>query len=186
VQSVLRRHWNQYRIQFGSTFANTEALRSASYTTSSMTEVHRCYSIDSHMETLNGKSFHNLEATILRSDNLYMWETLTLWPLGEQPNGEDHWLWCVWEEAYWTYIWLLWTTDTQKPFLFHRGLSYLMFMDGNWIKYCIVYGILKSREPFPWRSSGTLWRTSHIVSLSDFFIEMDVFNGWNYELRITP
>ncbi|KAM9482379.1 calcitonin gene-related peptide type 1 receptor [Clarias gariepinus] len=72
VQSVLRRHWNQYRIQFGSTFANTEALRSTSCTTSSMTEVHRCYSIDSHMDTLNGKSFHNLETTILRSDNIYM------------------------------------------------------------------------------------------------------------------
>ncbi|KAK9972896.1 hypothetical protein ABG768_023656 [Culter alburnus] len=72
VQGVLRRHWNQYRIQFGSTFTNQDALRSASYTASSMTEVHRCYSIDSHMETLNGKSFHNLENTILRSDNLYM------------------------------------------------------------------------------------------------------------------
>ncbi|XP_058259700.1 calcitonin gene-related peptide type 1 receptor [Hemibagrus wyckioides] len=72
VQGVLRRHWNQYRIQFGSTFANTEALRSTSYAASSMTEVHRCYSIDSHMDTLNGKSFHNLETTILRSDNIYM------------------------------------------------------------------------------------------------------------------
>ncbi|XP_062852934.1 calcitonin gene-related peptide type 1 receptor [Trichomycterus rosablanca] len=66
VQGVLRRHWNQYRIQFGSTFTNTEALRSTSYNTSSMTEVHRCYSIDSHMDTLNGKSFHNMDATILR------------------------------------------------------------------------------------------------------------------------
>lgn len=72
VQGVLRRHWNQYRIQFGSTFANTEALRSTSYNASSMTEVHRCYSIDSHMDTLNGKSFHSLETTILRSDNIYM------------------------------------------------------------------------------------------------------------------
>ncbi|XP_017337692.2 calcitonin gene-related peptide type 1 receptor [Ictalurus punctatus] len=72
VQGVLRRYWNQYRIQFGSTFANTEALRSTSYTNSSMTEVHRCYSIDSHMDTLNGKSFHHMEATILRSDNIYM------------------------------------------------------------------------------------------------------------------
>ncbi|KAL7890669.1 hypothetical protein AOLI_G00001450 [Acnodon oligacanthus] len=72
VQGVLRRHWNQYRMQFGGTFSNQEALRSASYTASSMTEVHRCYSIDGHMETLNGKSFHNMEATILRSDNLYM------------------------------------------------------------------------------------------------------------------
>ncbi|XP_060774678.1 calcitonin gene-related peptide type 1 receptor [Neoarius graeffei] len=72
VQGVLRRHWNQYRIQFGSTFANTEALRSTSYTTSSMTDVHHCYSIDSHMDTLNGKSFHNMETTILHSDNIYM------------------------------------------------------------------------------------------------------------------
>lgn len=72
VQGVLRRHWNQYRIQFGGTISNQEALRSAYYTASSMTEVHRCYSIDGHMETLNGKSFHNMEATILRSDNLYM------------------------------------------------------------------------------------------------------------------
>lgn len=71
VQGVLRRHWNQYRTQFGGTFANT-ALRSASYTASSMTEVHRCYSIDGHMDSLNGKTFHNLESTILRSDNLYM------------------------------------------------------------------------------------------------------------------
>ncbi|XP_066520332.1 calcitonin gene-related peptide type 1 receptor [Hoplias malabaricus] len=72
VQGVLRRHWNQYRMQFGGTFSNQEALRSAYYTASSMTEVHRCYSIDGHMDTLNGKSFHNMEATILRSDNLYM------------------------------------------------------------------------------------------------------------------
>ncbi|XP_076871663.1 calcitonin gene-related peptide type 1 receptor [Brachyhypopomus gauderio] len=71
VQGVLRRHWNQYRIQFGSTFANTEALRSASYA-ASMTEVHRCHSIDGHMETLNGKNFHSLGTTILRSDNLYI------------------------------------------------------------------------------------------------------------------
>ncbi|TRY82472.1 hypothetical protein DNTS_029957, partial [Danionella cerebrum] len=72
VQGVLRRQWNQYRIQFGSTLANAEALRSASYTASSMTEVHRCYSIDSHMNTLNGKTFYNLESTIHRSDNLYI------------------------------------------------------------------------------------------------------------------
>lgn len=73
--------------------------------------------------------------------------------------------WCVWEEAYWTYIWLLWTTDTQKAFLFRRGLSYLLFMDGSWTKYCILYGILKSCEPLPWWFSGTVWRTSHIVSV---------------------
>lgn len=72
VQSVLWRHWNQYRMQFGSTFANRDALRSTSCTSSSMTEVHRCYSIDSHIDTMNGKSFHNNDATILRSDNIYM------------------------------------------------------------------------------------------------------------------
>ncbi|XP_030637694.1 calcitonin gene-related peptide type 1 receptor [Chanos chanos] len=71
VQSVLRRHWNQYRIQFENTFANTEALRSASYTASSMTEVHRCYSIDGHTEHLNGKSYLDIDSTILRSDSLY-------------------------------------------------------------------------------------------------------------------
>ncbi len=60
------------------------------------------------------------------------------------------------------------TLDYRHPEAF-PGIN-LMFMDGNWRKYCILYGILKSHEPFPWWSSGTLWRTSHIVSLSDMNI----------------
>ncbi|GAA6068330.1 calcitonin gene-related peptide type 1 receptor, partial [Tachysurus ichikawai] len=56
VQSVLRRHWNQYRMQFGSAMTHAEALRSTSYTASSITEVQGCYSIDGHSEHLNGKS----------------------------------------------------------------------------------------------------------------------------------
>ncbi|KAI5613448.1 calcitoninprotein-related peptide type 1 receptor precursor [Silurus asotus] len=56
VQSVLRRHWNQYRMQFGNAMAHSEALRSTSYTASSITEVQGCYSIDGHSEHLNGKS----------------------------------------------------------------------------------------------------------------------------------
>ncbi|XP_041937087.1 calcitonin gene-related peptide type 1 receptor [Alosa sapidissima] len=76
VQSVLRRHWNQYRIQFRSTLAHPEALRSASYTvssmTSSMTEVHRCYSIDGHTEHLNGRGYTDIDnTTIFRNENLY-------------------------------------------------------------------------------------------------------------------
>ncbi|KAL2088140.1 hypothetical protein ACEWY4_016968 [Coilia grayii] len=76
VQSVLRRQWNQYRMQYRSTLAHPEALRSASYTvsslTSSMTEVHRCYSIDGHTEHLNGKGYTDIETpTIFRNENLY-------------------------------------------------------------------------------------------------------------------
>lgn len=73
VQGVLRRHWNQQRIQFGSNFAHADVFRSASYVASSLTEVHRCYSIDGHTEHMNGKnSYHDIETvtpTILRSDN---------------------------------------------------------------------------------------------------------------------
>lgn len=70
---------------------------------------------------------------------------------------------------YRTYIWTIWTVDPRKPFIFPTGFSDLQFMDGNWRKYCILFGILKSREHFPQWSSETLWRTSHIDSLSDFF-----------------
>ncbi|XP_028998978.1 calcitonin gene-related peptide type 1 receptor isoform X2 [Betta splendens] len=68
VQSVLRRHWNQQRIQFAGTFANTEFFRSASYVASSLTEVHRCYSIDSHTEHMNSKSYSD----IFRSDSPFV------------------------------------------------------------------------------------------------------------------
>lgn len=70
VQGVLRRHWNQYRIQFGSTFAHSDAMRSASYTASSITEVQGCYSIDSNTEHLNGKGgCLDIETSILKSEN---------------------------------------------------------------------------------------------------------------------
>ncbi|KAK2917445.1 calcitonin gene-related peptide type 1 receptor isoform X1 [Channa argus] len=68
VQSVLRRHWNQQRIQFAGTFANNDFFRSASYVASSLTEVHRCYSIESHTEHMNGKSY----ADIFRSDSPFV------------------------------------------------------------------------------------------------------------------
>uniref|UniRef100_A0A3Q3IFU0 Calcitonin gene-related peptide type 1 receptor n=1 Tax=Monopterus albus TaxID=43700 RepID=A0A3Q3IFU0_MONAL len=64
VQSVLRRHWNQQRMQFAGTFANADFFRSASYVASSLTEVHRCYSLESHTEHINGKSYSD----IFRSD----------------------------------------------------------------------------------------------------------------------
>uniref|UniRef100_A0A8D0CAM2 Calcitonin gene-related peptide type 1 receptor n=1 Tax=Scleropages formosus TaxID=113540 RepID=A0A8D0CAM2_SCLFO len=71
VQGVLRRHWNQYRIQFGSSFAHSDTLRSASYTASSITEVQGCYSIDGQMEHLNGKGCHDTETSMLKSDSLF-------------------------------------------------------------------------------------------------------------------
>ncbi|XP_031414512.1 calcitonin gene-related peptide type 1 receptor [Clupea harengus] len=76
VQSVLRRNWNQYRIQFRSNLSHPEALRSASYTVSSMassmTDVHRCYSIDGHTEHLNGRGYTDIDnTTIFKNENLY-------------------------------------------------------------------------------------------------------------------
>eukprot|EP00064_Thunnus_orientalis_P013367 superscaffoldBa00002166_g13406 len=68
VQSVLRRHWNQQRMQFAGTFANADFFRSASYVASSLTEVHRCYSIESHTEHMNGKSYPD----IFRSDSPFV------------------------------------------------------------------------------------------------------------------
>ncbi|GAA6224186.1 calcitonin gene-related peptide type 1 receptor-like isoform X4 [Lates japonicus] len=68
VQSVLRRHWNQQRMQFAGTFANADFFRSASYVASSLTEVHRCYSIESHTEHMNGKSYSD----IFRSDSPFV------------------------------------------------------------------------------------------------------------------
>ncbi|KAG7503549.1 calcitonin protein-related peptide type 1 receptor-like [Solea senegalensis] len=68
VQSVLRRHWNQQRMQFAGMFANADFFRSASYVTSSLTEVHRCYSIESHTEHMNSKSYSD----IFRSDSPFV------------------------------------------------------------------------------------------------------------------
>uniref|UniRef100_A0A8C2KPG1 Calcitonin gene-related peptide type 1 receptor n=1 Tax=Cyprinus carpio TaxID=7962 RepID=A0A8C2KPG1_CYPCA len=69
VQAVLRRHWNQYRIQFGSTIIQSDALRSASYTASSITEVQGCYSIDGQTEHLNGKNCHDIDNSTLKPEN---------------------------------------------------------------------------------------------------------------------
>ncbi|XP_013867459.1 calcitonin gene-related peptide type 1 receptor isoform X2 [Austrofundulus limnaeus] len=69
VQTVLRRQWTLQRLQFAGTFANPEFFRSsASYVASSLTEVHRCYSIESHTEHLNGKSYSD----IFRSDSPFV------------------------------------------------------------------------------------------------------------------
>lgn len=69
VQAVLRRHWNQYNLQLGSSVGNhSDALRSASYTASSITEVQGCYSIDGHSEHMNGRSCHEADGALYRSD----------------------------------------------------------------------------------------------------------------------
>uniref|UniRef100_A0A3Q1FI76 Calcitonin gene-related peptide type 1 receptor-like n=1 Tax=Acanthochromis polyacanthus TaxID=80966 RepID=A0A3Q1FI76_9TELE len=68
VQTVLRRHWNLQRMQFAGTFANADFFRSATSVASSLTEVHRCYSIESHTEHMNGKSYSD----IFRSDSPFV------------------------------------------------------------------------------------------------------------------
>lgn len=69
VQSVLRRHWNQQRMQLTGTFASIDFFRSASYV-ASLTEVHRCYSTESHSEHLSGgKSYSD----IFRSESPFVW-----------------------------------------------------------------------------------------------------------------
>ncbi|XP_041835260.1 calcitonin gene-related peptide type 1 receptor [Melanotaenia boesemani] len=68
VQTVLRRHWNLQRMQFAGTFANADFFRSASYVASSLTEVHRCYSTESHIEHINGKSYSD----VFRSDSPFV------------------------------------------------------------------------------------------------------------------
>lgn len=75
VQAVLRRHWNQHNIQFGSSVGNhSDAMRSASYTASSITEVQGCYSIDGHSEHMNGKGFHDTDTSMLKSDSPFAWQ----------------------------------------------------------------------------------------------------------------
>lgn len=71
VQAVLRRHWNQYNIQFSSVGTHSDALRSASYTASSITEVQGCYSIDGHSEHMNGKSGLDSDSGMLKSENSF-------------------------------------------------------------------------------------------------------------------
>uniref|UniRef100_A0A2K6EVZ4 Calcitonin receptor like receptor n=1 Tax=Propithecus coquereli TaxID=379532 RepID=A0A2K6EVZ4_PROCO len=70
VQAILRRNWNQYKIQFGNSFSHSDALRSASYTVSTISDIPG-YSHDCPSEHLNGKSFHDVENVILKPEKLY-------------------------------------------------------------------------------------------------------------------
>ncbi|XP_053568824.1 calcitonin gene-related peptide type 1 receptor [Bombina bombina] len=72
VQGVLKRHWNQYRIQFGNSFTHSEALRSASYTVSSVSEQGTLYIHNYNSEHSNGKSCHDMDNVLYKSDKPYM------------------------------------------------------------------------------------------------------------------
>uniref|UniRef100_A0A8C5U7F3 Calcitonin gene-related peptide type 1 receptor n=1 Tax=Malurus cyaneus samueli TaxID=2593467 RepID=A0A8C5U7F3_9PASS len=62
VQAVLRRHWNQYKIQFEHSFSHSDAMRTASYTVSSISDVQGYgYSHDCTSEHLNGKNYHDMD-----------------------------------------------------------------------------------------------------------------------------
>ncbi|KAM9249634.1 calcitonin gene-related peptide type 1 receptor [Dugong dugon] len=70
VQAILRRNWNQYKIQFGNSFSHSEALRSASYTVSTISDS-QGYSHDCPSEHLNGKSIQDIENIVLKPEKLY-------------------------------------------------------------------------------------------------------------------
>ncbi|KAK1336465.1 hypothetical protein QTO34_002494 [Cnephaeus nilssonii] len=69
VQAILRRNWNQYKIQFGSSFAHSDALRSASYTVSTISDG-TAYSHDFSSEHSNGKSIQDMENMVLKPEKL--------------------------------------------------------------------------------------------------------------------
>ncbi|ETE68346.1 Calcitonin gene-related peptide type 1 receptor, partial [Ophiophagus hannah] len=73
VQSVLRRHWNQYMIQFEHSFAHSDGLRSTSYTVSSSFTDGQSFSVnhDCPSEHLNGKSFNEMENVAFKPEKLY-------------------------------------------------------------------------------------------------------------------
>ncbi|OCT63949.1 hypothetical protein XELAEV_18045045mg [Xenopus laevis] len=71
VQAVLKRHWNQYRIQFGS-FAHSEGLRSASYTVSSISEIQGTTYTHDYSEHSNGKNCHDMENVFFKTEKQYM------------------------------------------------------------------------------------------------------------------
>lgn len=74
VQAVLRRHWNQYKIQFEHSFSHSDAMRTASYTVSSISDVQGYgYNHDCTSEHLNGKSYHDMESVVLKTEKLYGW-----------------------------------------------------------------------------------------------------------------
>uniref|UniRef100_A0A8C6XKL4 Calcitonin gene-related peptide type 1 receptor n=1 Tax=Naja naja TaxID=35670 RepID=A0A8C6XKL4_NAJNA len=73
VQSVLRRHWNQYMIQFEHSFAHSDGLRSTSYTVSSSFTDGQSFSVnhDCPSEYLNGKSLNEMENVAFKPEKLY-------------------------------------------------------------------------------------------------------------------
>lgn len=74
VQAVLRRHWNQYKIQFEHSFSHSDAMRTASYTVSSISDVQGySYNHDCTSEHLNGKGYHDMESVVLKTEKLYGW-----------------------------------------------------------------------------------------------------------------
>nr|CAI9693530.1 unnamed protein product [Rangifer tarandus platyrhynchus] len=70
VQAILRRNWNQYKIQFGNNFSHSDTLRSASYTVSTISDG-TGYSHDCLSEHLNGKSIHDTENVVIKPEKLY-------------------------------------------------------------------------------------------------------------------
>ncbi|XP_075036091.1 calcitonin gene-related peptide type 1 receptor [Mixophyes fleayi] len=73
VQAVLKRHWNQYKIQFGNSFAHSEGLRSASYTISSISEGQgTMFTHDYNSEHSNGKNHHDVESVVFKTEKPYM------------------------------------------------------------------------------------------------------------------
>ncbi|EPY77784.1 hypothetical protein CB1_001183010 [Camelus ferus] len=70
VQAILKRNWNQYKIQFGNSFSHSDALRSASYTVSTISDG-AGYSHDCSSEHLNGKSIHDIENVVIKPEKLY-------------------------------------------------------------------------------------------------------------------
>lgn len=72
VQAVLRRHWNQYKIQFEHSFSHSDAMRTASYTVSSISDVQGySYNHDCTSEHLNGKGYHDMESVVLKTEKMY-------------------------------------------------------------------------------------------------------------------
>ncbi|XP_075464984.1 calcitonin gene-related peptide type 1 receptor isoform X3 [Ascaphus truei] len=72
VQAILKRHWNQHKIQFGNSFAHS-GLRSASYTVSSISEIQSTtYTHDYNSEHSNGKNCHDIENVFFKSEKPYI------------------------------------------------------------------------------------------------------------------
>lgn len=72
VQAVLRRHWNQYKIQFEHSFSHSDAMRTASYTVSTISDVQGYgYGHDCASEHLNGKGYHDMDSVVLKTEKLY-------------------------------------------------------------------------------------------------------------------